>query len=112
MMATLKCDHCLLTFPEKDAVHDEVDGQRRAFCCNGCRGVYRLIHSEGLDAFYQRRRGWRPGPPEAIAVTAELFADAVRAGDNEAEIDLNISGIRCASCIWLIEHFLSRCDGM
>jgi Cu2+-exporting ATPase len=111
-MTTLNCDHCLLSFPEKDAVRDEVDGRQKVFCCNGCLGVYRLIHEEGLDEFYQRRQGWTPGPPEHTEVTARSFEGSVRSIGDHREIDIHLSGIRCASCIWLIEHFLSKNKGI
>jgi Cu2+-exporting ATPase len=101
-----------LSFPERDAVRDEVAGQQRVFCCNGCRGIFRLIHEEGLDEFYSRRTGWTPGPPDSGEVSSELFMDSVRMTDNCSEIDLYLSGIRCASCIWLIEHYLSKFPGI
>ena len=111
-MSTLKCDHCLLTFPERDAVLDEVAGRQKTFCCNGCRGVYRLIHDQGLDEFYKMRKGWTPGPPQNAEITVEAFNDSVRTCVDELEIDIHLSGIRCASCVWLIEHYLSRCEGI
>ena len=55
-MAT--CDHCLIDFPEREAVQEGGN----IFCCNGCMGIYGLIHSEGLDGFYERRGRWSPGP--------------------------------------------------
>ncbi len=111
-MSTLKCDHCLLSFPEADAIREEVDGQQKVFCCNGCRGVYGIIHGEGLDEFYSRRRGWTPGPPADAEITIESFTDSVRTRGDELEIDVQLSGIRCASCVWLIEHYLSRHEGI
>ncbi|MCL5022791.1 MAG: heavy metal translocating P-type ATPase [Nitrospirae bacterium] len=111
-MSALKCDHCLLSFPERDAVRDAVDGQEKVFCCSGCRGVFRLIHGEGLDEFYRRREGWTPGPPEeAELTTAPFLASVRREGDGE-EMSIHLSGIRCASCIWLIERYLSRVEGI
>lgn len=111
-MSTLKCDHCLLTFPESLAVRDDADGQQKVFCCNGCRGIYRLIHSEGLDEFYAKRSGWAPGRPEEADITPDAFADSIRTSGDETEMDLTVSGIRCASCIWLIEHFLMKVEGI
>lgn len=108
----MKCDHCLLTFPEQDAVRDEVAGQQKVFCCNGCRGIYRLIHDEGLAEFYERRAGWKPGPPEEAEITAESFLDSVRTAGEEREVDIQLAGIRCASCIWLIEHYLGTLPGV
>jgi Cu2+-exporting ATPase len=111
-MSNLRCDHCLLAFPESLAVRDEVAGQQKVFCCNGCRGIYLLIHSEGLDEFYAKRSGWLPGRPEEADVTSGAFTDSIRISGDEAELDFTISGIRCASCIWLIEHFLMKAGGI
>ena len=107
-----RCDHCLIEFPERDAVADEVRGARRVFCCHGCRGVYRMINDEGLDDFYLRRREWVPGPVSPVSVDPAAFAGSVRPAGNEAEIDLVLDGIRCASCVWLSEKVLLRTDGV
>ncbi len=111
-MSTLKCDHCLLIFPEKDAIRDEVDGASRVFCCSGCRGIYRLIHEEHLCEFYKRRKGWTPGPPDDADVQLDIFQNSVRTLGDTAEIDIHISGIRCASCVWLIERYLGKFQGI
>jgi Cu2+-exporting ATPase len=101
-----------LTFHERDALYDDLDGRQKVFCCHGCRGIYRLIHTSGLDEFYERRTGWKPGPPEDREITAEPFLESVRVAGEEAEIAVNLDGIRCASCIWLIERFFALCDGI
>jgi Cu2+-exporting ATPase len=31
----LRCDHCLLAFPEREVVRDEVGGVAKLFCCTG-----------------------------------------------------------------------------
>lgn len=109
----LICDHCLLEFPEKKAVLDEVNGVKKAFCCYGCRGIYRLINDEGLDAFYERRgSSWKPGSPEGVKIEPSSFAGKIRKAGDEDEIDLVIDGVRCASCIWLIEKALARKKGV
>jgi heavy metal translocating P-type ATPase len=106
------CDHCRIEFPEKDAVFDEIDGHKKVFCCHGCHGIYLLVHEAGLDSFYDRRTGWKPGPAQEAVVSSDVFLDSIADKDGQSEIDLNISGIRCASCIWLIEHYLSKVDGI
>ena len=70
--------------------------------------VYRILHETGLQEFYQRRTGWKAGPPEITEIDPSVFKDFVKVRDNEAELSITISGIRCASCIWLIEHFLKK----
>lgn len=59
-----------------------------------------------------KRSGWAPGPPEEAELTPEAFRDSLRVTGDEAEIDLAVPGIRCASCIWLIEHFLMKAEGI
>jgi P-type Cu2+ transporter len=112
---SLRCDHCLLDFPDREAVRETVDGVPRVFCCTGCQGIHRLIREEGLGAFYEGRK-WeegglaaRPEGPQEV----EAFRAAVRpAAGGLAEIDLYVEGIRCASCVWLNERLLSRLDGV
>ncbi|MHB8772185.1 MAG: heavy metal translocating P-type ATPase [Syntrophales bacterium] len=110
-----RCGHCLSEFPDNDAIEDDADGQRRVFCCVGCRSVYRLIHREGLGRFYERRRwegGGPPVPSAAAGIDCSSFAGGVRLGEGKTEIDLLIEGIRCASCVWLNERMLERLPGV
>ena len=110
----LRCDHCLLAVPEREAVRADVGGAARVFCCTGCRGVAELIAAEGLSGFYAGRRWDEPGlaaDPER-PVDAAAFRDAVRRVDGLAELDVYIDGIRCASCVWLNERLLARLPGV
>jgi len=100
------CAHCLLEMPEESATRETIDGKETTFCCPGCRAIHGLLRSEGLTGFYARRRGWTPGPPESARVPLDAFDVAVRTSGREAEADLVLSGIRCASCVWLIERYL------
>jgi len=112
---SLGCDHCLLDFPEREAVRETVDGVDLVFCCTGCQGIHRLIRDEGLGAFYDGRK-WeerglaaRPESPQEV----EAFRAAVRpAQGGLSEVDLYVEGIRCASCVWLNERLLSRTPGV
>ena len=112
---SLRCDHCLLEFPEREAVRERDGEAERVFCCTGCEGIHRLIREEGLGAFYEARR-WeeaglaaRPEDPQDV----EPFRAAVREGkDGLSEIDLYVEGIRCASCVWLNERLLGKLPGV
>ncbi len=109
----LKCDHCLLHIPDTLAVHDIVAGKEKVFCCSGCNAVSRFINDETLEEFYIKRKGsWTPGPSEAVDVDPSLFNETVRQSGTEAETDIVLEGIRCASCIWLIEKVLTRTTGV
>lgn len=117
-MPDLTCDHCLLTFPERDAVREDIDGIRHVFCCKGCRGVFLLIQSEGLKDFYLKRKWETPGLPAVQKKRLDIMAfnedvrDVSQNDKKEMEIDIFIDGIRCASCVWLNEKFLSRTRGV
>jgi Cu2+-exporting ATPase len=106
------CAHCLLEVPEAAALRETVDGREAFFCCRGCAGVHALLRAEGLEGFYSRREGWTPGPPESSLVSMEAFADIVRAEGSAAKADFPVSGIRCASCGWLIERYVGRRPGV
>ncbi|MGZ8432588.1 MAG: heavy metal translocating P-type ATPase, partial [Candidatus Deferrimicrobiaceae bacterium] len=111
-MAMAACAHCLLEVPEASATRETIDGRETIFCCPGCRAIHGLLRSEGLTGFYARRHGWTPGPPETARVPLEAFDGAVRASGRQAEADLVLSGIRCASCVWLIERYLGGRPGI
>ena len=109
----LECDHCSLQVAEARAVFDEINGERKVFCCNGCRGVFRFISSEGLTDFYDRREdSWTPGPPDESPVEFSAFSDSIKNAGHQMEVDIVIDGIRCASCIWLIEKIMLRTEGV
>ncbi|RJQ15307.1 MAG: heavy metal translocating P-type ATPase [Nitrospiraceae bacterium] len=106
------CDHCLLEFPGREAVHVEVNGQKKVFCCHGCNGIYRLINDEGLSDFYDRRDSWVPGPADDKPVDIAAFNENLRQAGNEIETDIVLDGIRCASCVWLNEKILLKTNGV
>lgn len=107
-----RCDHCLLECSADEALHG-ADG--KVFCCEGCRAVWNFISEEGMSAFY-RKRSWREedstgaGPVDVGDTTA--FEEKIRDRDGSLEIDLYIDGIRCASCVWLVEKILQKTKGV
>jgi Cu2+-exporting ATPase len=118
------CSHCLGEVSSEEAIYDEIDGEKKVFCCHGCRGIYKLILEEGLDRFYKERT-WKEAGIRSSALNREIdikpFAEHVRdikdssqqtADSSQKEIDIFINGIRCASCVWLNEKILSKTDGI
>ena len=110
------CIHCNLPIPEADLVIDEINGRLLHFCCHGCQGVYRIINGAGLGNFYQQRswpeQGVPPGVFEAEFDDGSLSRHVVARSDNSADISLIIEGIRCASCVWLLEKLLGKEPGV
>ncbi len=79
------------------------------FCCNGCAYVHRLIRQAGLEHYYELRD--RRIPPVGSAALQprdygwlEARAAASEAASpNLAELVLDLEGISCIGCVWLIE---------
>ncbi len=110
----LNCKHCLLPTYESEAIYDD---HGNVFCCEGCRGVYELIHQEGLGRFYGDRK-WEPqfgykGKELFKGVDAKDFEALVRSDEKGLmTIELYIENIRCAACVWLNEKILNRTKGI
>lgn len=116
-MTTLDtCSHCNLPILPANRVVDEIDGKRVHFCCRGCQGVYRIISGSGMTRFYERRDWPEQGVPAGVYETEfdeALLADHVTThSETSAEISLIIEGIRCASCVWLLEKLLAGEQGV
>lgn len=86
------------------------------FCCAGCRSVYRLLRDEGLDRYYDLR-GARGVPVPSLHLETrdrkwleELEAEIATA-DESCRLDLDVQGIHCSACVWLIEELFRREDG-
>lgn len=109
------CFHCGALIPTGVVIEEQRDGETLRFCCKGCLGAYLLITGAGLASFYSRRDWQEPGLiPDAYKT--EFDDDAlsafVRQSDDTATIDILIDGIRCASCVWLNEKFISGLQGV
>ncbi|HEX9782282.1 MAG TPA: HAD family hydrolase [Opitutaceae bacterium] len=111
---TTACLHCGTSFvPE---------GERGDYCCAGCEYVHRLITGQRLDRFYQLRAG--PGTPvrpvvfqprdhrwlEGLVKRADDTA-AAAAATGESSLDLDVQGIACVGCVWLIDRIFRERAG-
>jgi Cu2+-exporting ATPase len=116
MPAPDTCIHCKLPIPPADLVVDRIDGQELHFCCRGCQGVYRIVSGAGLKRFYQQRDWSEKGVPQGVFDVrfdeAQLAGHVIAHDDENAEISLIVEGIRCASCVWLLERLLAREPGI
>jgi Cu2+-exporting ATPase len=104
---TATCLHCLLPVGSAD------DGP---FCCAGCRAVYGLLHAEHLDRYY----ALRGSSGRAVADAGEgrrdhKWLDAVEARLREskglARVDLDVQGLHCTGCVWLVRELFRRHPG-
>lgn len=91
-------------------------GSRHApYCCAGCREVYALIHGEGLGRFYDL--GGRDGVPVQTgadrprAWLEPLLSEAEARAEGLCRLELDVQGVHCAGCVWLMNELFSRRDG-
>ena len=105
------CDHCGTAFvPETPA---------ERFCCAGCGFVHDLITSEGLGKFYELKGDERLLPagaavlaPAPVEWAAEVVAAAEAAAENGlAKARLDLQGVTCMGCVWLIEAVFQKSPG-
>jgi Cu2+-exporting ATPase len=89
--------------------------QRPDFCCAGCQFVHDLIAKNGLGQFYELQEGGVQ-PVKSLVFQkrdytwlAELAQPAER--EPVASLRLDLQGLSCIGCVWLIERLFSRKAG-
>ena len=92
------CPHCLLP----------VEGPLGTFCCHGCAQAADIIEAAGLN-YYGDRLG--PAPRSRSREPVHLVEPAADA-DGKCEASFQVEGIRCASCVWLVEQVLAGQPGV
>ncbi len=104
------CRHCGTPFREGAGSGD--------FCCSGCEYVHRLIREEGFDRYYDLRDRTTAPVQSApfIARDLEWVADLqagaeAAAGTGTARAELDLQGISCVGCVWLIDKLFRRRPG-
>ncbi|MCP4447437.1 MAG: HAD-IC family P-type ATPase [Myxococcales bacterium] len=102
----IKCLHCSLPIGT---------GQRSAFCCHGCEAVYSLLHEGELERYYALRSGPgtpvvdRPAPSRDLSWLVEAYQDD--STETQRHLRLDIQGIHCSGCVWVLEKTFSRRAG-
>lgn len=114
--AHVLCSHCKLPVPPGLIVESRAE----QFCCHGCETAYGIIHSCGLDKYYQFREAAQDAQPAKatgkryveyddptfLAMHAPQRADGLRVSD------FYLEGVHCAACVWLIEKLPSVLPGV
>ena len=112
------CFHCGGPLGSGADCSVRIEGIPRQMCCAGCEAAARLILSQGLERFYAFREAGALRPPDATRQWS-IFdrAAALRRYTHELpngarELSLEIEGLHCAACAWLIERSLGREAGV
>lgn len=110
-----KCFHC-----GDRCTRGEITSDDRSFCCSGCKSVYELLSSCGMDGYYTYAEN--PGIKQLKAPERESYAwlDSDRAvekildykSDDLCKVSFRVPAMHCASCIWLIENFQKLVPGV
>lgn len=106
----MECAHCGL------ALGRHWRAQDGPFCCKGCRTVYALIHEQGFERYYDLKR-CATSPPAELRPDSLNWLDPVLAaapvlpGSSRRRLRLDLQGIHCAACIWLLEKLFARHAG-
>jgi P-type Cu2+ transporter len=87
-----------------------------AFCCGGCRTVYGLLRDRGLARYYDLRgdRGLPVGELNPAGRDRKwlepLEQQVAQAGAASCRLDVDVQGIHCAACVWLLKELFARED--
>lgn len=118
--APLSCFHCGEPVPANCKLHIGIDGQSMPVCCRGCEAVALLILRSGQSRYYEYRTANALKPDDE---NLNIEAAWVRLNDRQSlwgsrlengrfELLLQVEGIRCAACAWLIRSQLEARQGI
>src|SRR6516164_4897500 len=95
-----------------------VAGTTHPVCCAGCEAAANLILSQGLGRFYEFREPSASRPAGAVRSWSVFDREAAlrrythELPGGERELSVQIEGLHCAACAWLIENSLRREPGV
>jgi heavy metal translocating P-type ATPase len=97
-------------------------GEEKRFCCLGCRNVYAILVESGVVASGQEMRETEIfrqslalgliSQRDSAAEDGSAWTTGIPAGTPTTETLLQVTGMWCSSCAWLIEHALREERGV
>ncbi len=113
------CYHCHEPVPAGLSLQVIIDAAPRAMCCHGCAAVAGMLANCNLDSFYQIRTAAAARPVlrseqwwQAFD-DPQLLAQLAETSDQQLyRMPVNVSNLRCAACVWLLETCLSKLPGV
>ncbi|MBI4819359.1 MAG: heavy metal translocating P-type ATPase [Deltaproteobacteria bacterium] len=110
---SVACGHCGLDVPS-----ERVEPNGVSFCCDGCRSVHAILESSNLEDYYRHRTESAPRPAKVTGRTYEeldhpkLLALLSREENGRTSVELQLEGVHCAACVWLVEKLPSVVPGV
>ncbi len=103
-MQETNCYHC------GDLCEEVITFSSHSFCCNGCKMVFEILHSNNLGNYYDLEKN--PGTSQKnlskrfdFLENEEIVSKLLEFDDEETQIvHLFIPNIHCSSCIWVLEN--------
>jgi len=101
----------------KQLVIRAFDGNNIDFCCMGCANVYAILFESGVVASGQDIRNtevFRRGLELGLISNSGADPDQIKIDPNAptSELLLQVNGMWCSACGWLIEHALKKLPGI
>lgn len=97
------CIHCGTAF--------RPTAQRPDFCCAGCQFVHDLIAKNGLGQFYDLQNGG-VFPVKSLVFQQRDYSWLEKlAAESQGALALDLQGLSCVGCVWLIEKLFERRAG-
>lgn len=115
MRGVADCYHCGEPLPDSPRIVARIGDVDQAMCCIGCKAVAELISLSGLDAYYEFRSqpqvdlNLRPDEQDFASFDTDMMlARYVHRDAGLAETTLDIGGMYCSACVWLLDNALQR----
>lgn len=102
------CEHCGTRFSPIKA--------NEQFCCSGCEYVYRIIHDESLERFYDLRGDVSRPVGSSVFENQDYpwlvaLVEVAESKGKVASLSLALEGISCVGCVWLIDRVFAEAEG-
>ncbi len=87
------------------------------FCCRGCEAVHELLQREHLTRYYDLQGNEGCPVPCVRDEHADrkwlepILSRVAATGAGVQRFRLDVQGLHCAACVWLIEELFRRCPG-
>lgn len=100
------CEHCGAIF---------IPTTTQRFCCAGCKFVYELIQSEGLEHYYQIKDATPPACPLPVQLSTSTYdyCDDLefikKLSPDGLRLRFYLEGLNCTACLWLLEKLPDFC---
>ncbi|GIW21459.1 MAG: hypothetical protein KatS3mg068_0466 [Candidatus Sericytochromatia bacterium] len=109
------CFHCGL--PARKNFSSIINGEKKNFCCNGCRTACQIIYSVGANSYYKNRECAPEKPvilektnfPTENPIFKKKYIESI---DNINKISFRVDNIHCPSCLWVLEKVFSNLNGI